>query len=146
MTTWIVVANAGAARLFETKADDDVVELETLVNPYNRLHEQDLVSDRHGQSRNSTSMKTEGYEPPSAKKHEQERFASQLAAHLEQAYNDHRFKTLYLVCSPTFLGQIRSRLSANVCQVIKAELHKNMVTHSVPEILALLPRHLTPMM
>lgn len=145
MTAWVVVANGGNARLFASTSAEDFEEIETLVNPSNRLHERDLVSDRDGQARNSSALQTESYEQPSAKKHEQERFAATLAERLEKAYDDHAYTTLYLVCSPTFLGQVRQRLSPRVCETIKAEIHKNLVTRSIADIRTHLPKRLLPM-
>ncbi|GGX53143.1 host attachment protein [Saccharospirillum salsuginis] len=145
MTAWVVVANGGNARLFASSSIEEFEEIETLVNPYNRLHERDLITDRQGLSRNSAALQTESYEQPSAKKHEQERFAAELAGHLEKAYHENRFNTLYLICSPSFLGLVRQELSPKVCETIKAEIHKNLVTHSVSDIRAQLPKRLLPM-
>lgn len=145
MTAWVVVANGGHARLFASRSIEEFEEIETLVNPYNRLHESDLISDRNGHARNSAALQTETYDQPSAKKHEQERFAAELANHLEKAYDDHRFDTLYLICSPSFLGRVRHALSPKVCDTLKAEIHKNLVTHSIHEIRAQLPKRLQPM-
>lgn len=145
MTAWVVVANGGNARLFASNSIEEFEEIETLVNPYNRLHERDLITDRQGLSRNSSALQTETYDQPSAKKHEQERFAADVANYLEKAHNEHKFNTLYLICSPSFLGMVRQQLSPKVCETIKAEIHKNLVTHPVQEIRAQLPKRLLPM-
>ncbi len=140
MTAWILVANGGVARIFSSNSTKEFNELEAHTNPFNRLHEGDLVTDRNGMGKNSSSNHTESYEQPSAKKHEQEKFAGQLSDRLDKAFNEHAFQSLHLICSPAFLGLLRQKLSSNVGNVIKTEVQKNLVTHPVDEIRAQLPK------
>ncbi|WP_020407233.1 host attachment protein [Hahella ganghwensis] len=142
MTAWILVANGGVARIFSSNSVKEFNEVEAFTNPFNRLHEGDLVTDRNGMGKNGSGSHTETYEQPSAKKHEQEKFAGELSDRLDKAFNQQEFQSLHLICSPAFLGLLRQKLSTNVGNTVKTEVQKNLVTHSVSEIRAQLPKML----
>jgi protein required for attachment to host cells len=141
MSTWTVVGNGTAVRIFTSNAEEDFSEIRTLTNPANRLHEGELQSDRYGRSENS-SGRAESYEEPGSRKHERDQFAEQVAELLARAYHNKDFENLYLMCSPTFLGSLRKHLSPVVVSTVRQEIRKNLVTHSDADIRQHLPDQL----
>lgn len=135
MTSWTLVANGTAARIFRSSDRSEFMEVETFVNPVNRLHERDLQSDRYGQAQSSASGHSESYAEASVKRQEQERFATELAHRLTAAHNDRSFDTLRLVCSSRFLGLLRKKLTPPVAATVTEVVHKNLVDRAPGEIL-----------
>jgi len=136
MTSWTLVANGTAARIFRSHDRFDFTEVESFVNPVNRMHEKDLQSDRYGQAQSSASGHSESYAKSSVKRQEQERFAIELAHRLATAHDEHAFDTLRLVCGPRFLGLLRKKLSSSVAATVTDEVHKNLVERDPRDILA----------
>jgi protein required for attachment to host cells len=123
--TWIVLANAAGARLYETrKGERDWRLVAELSHPESRLREQDLVSDRSGQVKQSRGYR--GNVPgPSHKKLEFEAFARQLADALDEAAEQRRYAQLVLVAPPSFIGLLRPHLSERVENRITATVEKD---------------------
>lgn len=142
MNTWLLVGNGTAARVFCAKGQQDFRELHVLTNPSNRLHERDLQSDAYGRTMSSGTDQSESYGEPGIREHERDRFAGEVAEFLGKACNEAEYDGLYLVCSPTFLGALRKHLPQSVVGVVKEEIPKNLVTHSVADIRTHLPERI----
>jgi len=138
MSTWTVVGNDTAARIFCSDKDADFRELRTFTNPANRQHGRDLKSDRYGRSQHGSGQ-SESYEEPDVRQHERERFAEMVAQHVSDAYRNKDFSRLYLVCSPRFLGELRKQLPQTVLHAVTLEIPRNIVTHSESDIRKHLP-------
>jgi len=139
MSTWTVVGNGTAARIFCSEGQEDFCEIHTFTNPANRQHEQDLKSDRYGRSLSSSTGHSESYEEPSSRKQERDHFAGMVAEYLGQAHGRKDYSSLYLVCSPSFLGLLRKHLPQDVQDAVKGEIIKNLVAHSEADIRKHLP-------
>ena len=140
---WIVVADAGRARLFSVeKAVGPLTEIETFTNPEARLHEGDLVADRGGRDANRSGSSHGLGEGRSTKDDNAEQFASELCRHLEKRRNGLAFTKLYLVCAPAILGSIRKHLSSGLKTLIGDEIAKDLTTASPEQIRSLLPTRL----
>ncbi len=148
--TWIVVANAGRARLFSRLGyARRLSEIGDMVNTAVRLRTQDTEADELGQrsaskSRQGTGAATQpsDYEPhPSPAEYQTEGFARSLANHLRDARQQGRYAHLVLMAAPEFLGVLRKQLDPNVSGRIAAEIAKDY-THCTPvEILDHLEAH-----
>jgi len=140
--TWIVSANASRARIFaQRQAADPLDEVLDLVNEASRLRDRDLETDRPVEdkaasaSRNNVGAPTTPsiYEPKqTAKKHEMELFARQVADQVVKAHNEGRFDQLCLVASPEFLGMLRKLLAPELHGALALEIDKDY-THSSPQ-------------
>lgn len=135
-STWIIVADASRARLFEAgSSSSDIFETETLTHPEGRLHEQDLTSDLPGRAYDSSGegrhAMGSSVEP---KKHEIEEFARQVASHLDKARTDNRLKDLILIAAPAMLGELRNALSAETKKLVGTEIDKDLTQHSLEDI------------
>ena len=140
--TWIVSANASRARIFaQRQAADPFDEVLDLVNEGSRLRDHDLETDSPAgstaasDSRHNTGAPTtpSTYEPKqTAKKHEMELFARQVAEQLVRAHHEGRFEKLCLVASPEFLGMLRKLVEPKLGDALAFEINKDY-THSSPQ-------------
>ena len=141
--TWVIVADASRARIFEAdKPASELVEIQTLAHPEARLHEGDLVSDRNGSgvgTGGATHTFGGDYE---AKQEESIRFAADVCAQLEQGRNRGAYHKLYIIASPSFLGLMRKRQSDGVRQLVSQEISKNLASQDPRSIRSHLPAYL----
>ncbi len=145
-TTWIMVANAGRARIFsESDPSQTLQEVEDMVSPAAHLRELDQVTDKMsptsaaGSGHNIGSGQGAGaahhvaagapnnqYQPAQTpSEHEAEKFAKDISNYLKQAHGENRFGQLIISASPEFLGTLRKNLDAQVQQLIKHEINKD---------------------
>jgi protein required for attachment to host cells len=141
MTTWVLVADTSRARFFAVdKAASPLKEIRDLTYPEARLHEGDLVTDKGGRDRNSSTGGAHGLGTESAHKQDgAERFAQQVCSALESARNGGELDKLYVVAAPTFLGLLRKHQSPALRQLVAGELDKNLATQDAAVIRKQLP-------
>lgn len=140
--TWIVIADAGRARIYAHEgATSGVRPLDDgqLENPAAHARTRDLGTDRPGRSFNSTGSARHA-EEPRADWHRQAEtvFAKRLADHIEAAAAAKRFDRVVVVAPPTMLGDLRTAFGAQTKQRLAGELHKDLTKIPVAE----LPNHL----
>lgn len=134
--TWIVSANAGRARFFsQTAWSDPLEQINELTNGAVRLRTVDTESDSLGQisgargqhkGRHGTASQGSGYEPEQTPaEHQTEIFARSVAGTLLKAHQEGRYKRLFLVASPEFLGVLRRVMNSNLQPLIVAEINKD---------------------
>ena len=141
MNTWILVADAAHARIFNSEtATSAISEIESDIHPQSQQREQTLTSDLPGRqaggatgSHHSVSSKT------SPKEHEASEFAKVLCRHLEVEHNAQKFRQLIVVAAPAFLGLLRAEMSKNVSRVVTLEIDKDIVEQDVSSIRGQLP-------
>jgi len=137
MTTYIVVADAARARIFTR----DALKLEEQVDlshPEGRLHEGDLVTDQGSDVNNEVPVRSSNSsgEHDTAKQHETEIFARQVADRLYHARVDNTMDKLILVAPPRFLGQLRDKIDGPTAKLIIHTLAKDLTKASADDIKA----------
>jgi len=125
---WIVVANSSRARILQADSPaGHLQELDSFSHPAARVREQDLTSDLPGRAFDSAGQGRHAMEEPSRpKEHEAEKFAQQLAEHLERARTAHRYSRLIVVAAPAFLGRLRQHLGDETAACVTLELDKDL--------------------
>ena len=144
MTTWVLVADNCRARFFAAeKVASPLEEVRDLTYPEARLHEGDLVTDKGGRDRNSSTGGAHGLGTESTHKHDgADRFAQQVCSELEAARISGQLTKLYVIAAPTFLGLLRKHQSAALRQLVAIEVDKNMATQDTDAIRKQLPDRL----
>ncbi len=144
MTTWVVVADGTRARILEaSSANGPLNEIDGLVHPEGRLRDRELTSDLPGRAFDSGGQGRHAMESKvDPKRQEHIRFAAELADFLEAARVAHKFDELVIVAAPTFLGQLRDKLSRAITRLITSQIDKDLTLLSVDDIRTRLPeRH-----
>lgn len=125
--TWIVVADAGSARIFSThkaslfNGDGKTLTLIDFVDHLkSRKLDQELVTDKQGRFGNATfSEKTDPH------KHEADVFALELARKLTQGLDDNQFKELIFIAPPHFMGLLKKHTSSTAQKLIGLTVEKD---------------------
>jgi protein required for attachment to host cells len=148
-TTWILIADGAKARVL---AHDRKSRTLSPAFPHefsgSTAQSKEIASDRQGRSFDSAGRGQPGdvggqgrhaMEPcTDPQRYAEYSFARDLAHHLRDAANHHRFDELVLVAAPKTLGDLRELLPATVRKMISAEVDKDLT--NLPE--RDLPKHL----
>ena len=132
-TTWILVADATRARVFETSPGGPLTsDLKRELSGEN-LSSAEIGSDRPGRTFDSGGQGRHGMEPPTdPKRHAKARFAHEVAQLLEDARKGHAFDRLIVVAPAQFLGDLRAAMPDQVARLVAEEVAKDF---------AMLPAH-----
>lgn len=143
--TWIVVADSGSARIFTTDSPaGELVEREDYAHSEARVKEGRLVSDRMGQTTDSTGRHHSYAGGVTPQEEESRAFARLLANRLRGARAEGDLDRLVLVAAPEFLGKLRAALDDETRKRVESELSLNLTSLSAREIRARLPEDLAP--
>jgi protein required for attachment to host cells len=138
-TTWIVVADAGRARVFQsTTGSRQISEILDFVNPVAREPSRDMVTDAdgrvfaHGGKGQPAHAAVPRADPV---EHETELFAKRVAEEVERGRTSSSFDELCLIAAPKFLGLLRKSLGKESHKLIHREIDKDLSRSSPAEIL-----------
>jgi protein required for attachment to host cells len=134
--TWIVVADAGRATVYESdnglRSDDWAKRHEmTAALPPSR----EIDADRPGRSFDSGGEGRHALEP-SSDPHEnaKESFAHDLVQTLDEGRRKEAFDELVVVAPPAFLGDLRSKMPKQLQAHVRDELDKDYSKLPEPEL------------
>jgi len=147
-TTWIAVADDVRARIFLSRSDQPLRELEDLMQPQSRSddHERDADSKGHYGSAGIAGSGSPGHhgtihgsghsaEPRTSTDDKLEaQFARRLAQRLEGARREGAYEHLILIAAPRFLGRVRAQLSPQVMKRLAHTIAKDLTKLSVTDI------------
>lgn len=137
--TWIIVANAGYARIYsKTKNDHQLNLVKELEHPESRKKASDLVSDGKGRYIAGNSAVGTYSSRTNPKEVEAEHFAKELADILEHGRKANDFKTLILVAPPSFQAKIKDHLSDHLQSQITKTISKDYHAFTTKELTELL--------
>jgi protein required for attachment to host cells len=139
-TTWVVVADEAIARILRWNDSGDALEpVEELTDPDAHASGQDLRRDAYGrraatggvtQRHGAGTTASAGEEEPHQ---EAQAFARQVARHITQAWDQHRFDGLQIAAAPRFLGLLRQSLDPQVCNALQGRTRQHGQTKSRPD-------------
>lgn len=139
--TWILVADAARARLFELKRKGtDPVEIATYAYPEGRSPGREHEHGRLPRVQESNSPSRHAIEPrtPLREKHAQ-RFADTLCAVMQKGRQEGRYDRLILMGPPRFLGVLHGSLDEQTAARVVGEVRNDLVTLTPAELLTHLP-------
>lgn len=127
--TWILVANAARARLFQSSGRD-LREISDAIHVESAAHGHDLLADAAGRRGQGPAGRGDrpglGSDEP-RQREEEERFARQLAALLKTGLDEHAYDGLVLVAPPRFLGLLKKHVGHTVARKVDATLDRDLV-------------------
>lgn len=111
---WIVIANAGNARVLEDQGEGALAVLQTFKHPQSRSKGSELSTDKAGMEKSDSGLGGGAAFQPRTDLRQKEHavFARELAAHLEHAAQQGTFKSVALFASSPFLGELKSHLGS----------------------------------
>ena len=139
MTMWILVCDASRAKLFSAELrEDDWSLVQEFDDPEGRKPSREIRPSappgRMQESRGLGARRSSMEPHASPKENEAERFAKQIARHLEQATNKAEFDALVLAAPPHFLGMLHGTLAKQTAKHLRATVDKDLVMLKDAEI------------
>lgn len=137
---WVIVANAGAARIFYAKDNQTLLEVEALVHPESRMKGSELLSDSPGRSFDRKGPGRHAVETAmTPHQNEVDVFSRQVGSYLNELANKNGATKIYIVASPQFLGNVRKHISESSKKLIAGEVNKDVCSLSPAKIREHLP-------
>lgn len=154
-TTWIAVADNTRARIFLSRTDQPLRELEDLIQAQSGLddHARHTEARGHYGSAGLAGSGSPGHhgtihgsghsaDPRTSTDDKLEtQFARQLAQRLENARREGAYEHLILIAAPRFLGRVRTQLSPQVTRQLAHTMAKDLSKLSVTDIESRLQAH-----
>ena len=144
MSICIVVADSSKARILSAHNGSSALQEDSdFIHSESRQREQDLVAGETGSGVDSGGYgkHSMGHEKAAHQKHA-EIFADELCSEIEKLRENTDLRKIYLVAAPKFLGLLRASLTKQCDELLVGEVNKDLVTHSIEDIRAHLPKHL----
>jgi len=133
--TWILVANASLARLYEHLGPNKGLKLvKEMIHPESRLKNSELVTDRPGSM--SSSGNSQGAKQPQTrpKQHQAKRFAQELAQELYSGRTENAYRRAIVFAPPTFMGMLNSVIDHPTEQLITDRFEKDYTKSPEPRL------------
>ncbi len=132
-STWIVLANAARARIFNRDpGSGHLQELADLIHPESREHGRDLDTDRPGHAQKGhgdAGHAGTAFQPHTgALQREHTAFALEVARYLDRAAVEGRCAELVLIASDPFLGGLKSHLGASSRHMIRDSVPRDLTS------------------
>lgn len=123
--TWVLVANASSARLYEGDPRRKLTLLKDFSHPASRERASALVSDRPGHNPGAGNGHGSFVPASDPKQNEAALFAGELASELERGRVSGAARRIVLVAAPAFLGLLNKQLSDANRALVSATVQKD---------------------
>ena len=135
-TSWVVVADAGIARVFALREDDRaLVEIADFKEQGRQYPEQSGFSDRPARVQESASDTRHAVQPRTDPKAvAAQRFAAELAEFLATSQRDGRFQQMVMVAPARFGSRLKAELDPATALSIGHWLGKDLVNHTPGDV------------
>lgn len=139
--TWIMVADAARARLFElTRKGADPVEIASYAYPEGRSPGREHDHGRLPRVQESNSPSRHAIEPRTSLRDKYaQRFAETLSAVVRQGRQEGRYDKLILMGPPRFIGVLHERLDKQTAARVVGEVHNDLLTVTPVQLRTHLP-------
>ena len=109
---WVVIANAGNARILQDQGDAALTVLRTFQHPASRSKGSELVSDKAGVEKSDGALGGGAAFQPRTDPRQKEHmvFARELGDYLEHEAKQNAFRSLAVFASSPFLGELKAQL------------------------------------
>lgn len=133
--SWVILSDGAKALFLRNEGDADLVNL-AVVDHMSQPDEasRDIGSDRPGRVHQSQGAGRSAMEDTDWHVQAEADFLKGVAGKVTQMVNAHEIKSMMLVAPPKALGILRAELASLPDGVIHAEVDKDLVKLTVPEI------------
>jgi protein required for attachment to host cells len=133
--TWILVANASLARLYEHLGPNKGLKLvKEMIHPESRLKNADLVTDRPGSMASAGNGQGAKQPQTQPKEHEAKVFAQELAHQLYDGRTRNAFGRAIVFAPPAFMGMLNAVIDHPTAQLITDRFEKDYTKSPEPQL------------
>ena len=140
--TWILMANAGQARICLNEGHSDGVhEIAGMTFENEHLPAREIMADKPGRAFDSVGGGRHAMEYASDPTEQAEqKFAGHLSAVLDKALAEHRYDQLSIAAGPSMLASLRSALTPATRDRVHAEIDKDYTKMPIRDLADMLRR------
>ncbi len=133
--SWVIVCDGAKALFLRNDGDAGLVNL-TVVDHQSQPDEatRDLGSDRPGRVHQSQGAGRSAMEDTDWHEQAEADFLKDVAGKIQKLVQSHEIKAMILIAPPKALGILRQELASLPDGVVRAEVDKDLVKMTVPEI------------
>jgi protein required for attachment to host cells len=126
-TTWLVVADAGGARVFEVGANGALERTPRTTLEADAAPSREIASDRPGRTFDIVGNGRHAKAPPTdPHRYEKKRFAHTLAERLESAVARREVERLVVAAPPQLMGDLRAAMASGAKDAVATEIAKDL--------------------
>jgi len=146
MKTWVLIADASRARLFQIVRDGRLSLIQEFQFPAGRKRDQELVTDKPGSLKKGLGRSLHSRMPPPTSPHEMaaQNSARDLVRVLHDGWQRGTYEALALVAPAHFLGLLRERLDPAISRALVATLSRDYTALPDHELTGRLAEHFLP--
>lgn len=135
MNTWVLVASASEARIFDTDRIGEPMEcIREFSHPEGREKGSDLVSDRPGHYKSKGTGHGAFIEQTDPREHEIDQFASELARELDKGRTENAYSKLVVVAAPHFHGLLNNHMNEHTRGMVVKDIQKDLTDCEMREL------------
>jgi protein required for attachment to host cells len=138
MTTWVLVADGGRARVLAAKGPGRGLEV-VMERAVEVKRTAELGTDRPGRSYESATTARHAHAELDFHREQEQEFLKGLVGELEGEHRARRFDRLVVVAPPTALGDLRKAMGSRFGDALRHTINKDLTkvaTHDLPAHLA----------
>jgi protein required for attachment to host cells len=137
---WVIVSDSTSCFIYEYQKHN-LHLIKEISHPENKLKDVDLTSDKPGRYQSGESRRgsyEQKMDPKAVKINE---FIREIAKMLDHARIEHAYKNLILITPPHISGLFAEHLNPHVKNLIRNNIHKDIVHVPMHELLNFLREH-----
>ncbi len=133
--TWILVANASLAKLYENLGPNKGLRLvKELLHPESRLKNSELVTDRPGSMASAGNGQGAKQPHTQPKEHEAKVFAQEIAQELYRGRTSNAFGRAIMIAPPSFMGMLNAVMDMPTAQMVSDRFEKDYTKSPEPQL------------
>ena len=133
--TWILVANASLARLYENLGPNKGLRLvKELIHPESRRKNSELVTDRAGSMASGSAAHGSAQPQTMPKAHEAKLFAHEIAHEFYKGRTRNAFERAIVFAPPAFMGLLNHVIDSPTAQLISDRFEKDYTKSPEPQL------------
>ena len=133
--TWIVFAEQGRTRVFESSRGQAVRNVRDVVHAEGRLHDSELETDRAGSGFSRVGPgRTSKQKEETSVEHSTRLFVTEIAHYLDKARHLGQYTDLKIVAAPAILGELRKHLSEPTLAMVSTTIDKDLARASTRDL------------
>ncbi len=128
MQKWVVVTDSNTAHIYTQDLNghkEPLKLLHTLEHPESKLKDTELVSGSPGHYKTSGDSRGTYVPRTDPKENEIDKFAQQIAHHLDQGRAQNQYEQLYIFADPHFYGLMAMHMNKHVKDMVKKVVQKD---------------------
>lgn len=141
-TAWVVATDSTTCRIYEyTKKPIQLILVEEISHPENRLRDIEITSDKPGHYKASSGARGAFVQSSDPKAVKIANFSREIAQQLDSGRNKHAYKNLIIIAPPHMNGLLHQHINKHVKDMVTHNIKKDVIHFNDHELIDFLHTH-----